>query len=290
LFIETIELQYLLQRLLAARYGLEHVNIINGETSAKRRDEFVREFQEGLNQNPSFDMMILGPKAAGVGLTLTAATHVIHLSRWWNPAVEEQCNDRIYRIGQSRDVTVHIPLAVHPDLSERSFDCILNNIMSRKRILFQDVLMPPVDADGGVGELVSELVGETSFDPTEIDKNDWLSFEKWVAKRARDTRQWTPNETPRTGDGGCDIMLTHRERTEKVIVQAKHTENIDQSMPKNALLEALEAKQRYGDPKARLVVITNARKFNGPAEKLAQENDIVLVCREGLALWPTHIV
>nr|WP_234837600.1 C-terminal helicase domain-containing protein [Sinorhizobium medicae] len=45
---------------------------------------------------------MLGPKAAGTGLTLTAATHVIHLSRWWNPAVEEQCNDRVHRIGQMR--------------------------------------------------------------------------------------------------------------------------------------------------------------------------------------------
>lgn len=53
--------------------------------------------------------MVLSPKAAGVGLTITAANHVIHLSRWWNPAVEDQCNDRVYRIGQSKAVTVHVP-------------------------------------------------------------------------------------------------------------------------------------------------------------------------------------
>lgn len=49
-------------------------------------------------------MLILGPKAAGTGLTLTAATHVIHRSRWWNPAVEEQYNDRVHRIGQTKPV------------------------------------------------------------------------------------------------------------------------------------------------------------------------------------------
>ena len=46
--------------------------------------------------------MILSPRAGGVGLTLTAANHVIHLSRWWNPAVEDQCTDRVFRIGQRR--------------------------------------------------------------------------------------------------------------------------------------------------------------------------------------------
>lgn len=65
-------------------------------------------------------MLILGPKAAGTGLTLMAATHVIHLSRWWNPAVEEQCNDRVHRIGQTRPVSVHIPMALHPELGAQS--------------------------------------------------------------------------------------------------------------------------------------------------------------------------
>jgi SNF2 family DNA or RNA helicase len=48
--------------------------------------------------------MILSPRAGGVGLTLTSANHVIHLSRWWNPAVEDQCTDRVYRIGQDQTV------------------------------------------------------------------------------------------------------------------------------------------------------------------------------------------
>ena len=52
--------------------------------------------------------MILSPKAGGVGLTLTAANNVIHLQRWWNPAVEDQCTDRVFRIGQTKDVNVYI--------------------------------------------------------------------------------------------------------------------------------------------------------------------------------------
>lgn len=79
--------------------------------------------------------MLLSPKAGGVGLMLTAANHVIHLSRWWNPAVEDQCTDRVYRIGQTKTVQVHIPLAIHPRFAEHSFDRNLHALLERKREL-----------------------------------------------------------------------------------------------------------------------------------------------------------
>ena len=69
------------------------MDLINGETPIQKRQVIVDRFQQG----GGFDLLVLGPKAAGTGLTLTSATHVIHLSRWWNPAVEEQCNDRVHR-------------------------------------------------------------------------------------------------------------------------------------------------------------------------------------------------
>ena len=64
--------------------------------------------------------MILSPRAGGVGLTLTAANHVIHLSRWWNPAVEDQCTDRVFRIGQHKTVHVYLPMAHGILVSETS--------------------------------------------------------------------------------------------------------------------------------------------------------------------------
>lgn len=96
---------------------------------------------------------MLGPKAAGTGLTLTAATHVIHLSRWWNPAVEEQCNDRVHRIGQTNPVTVHIPMAVHASYQDQSFDCLLQSLMMRKRRLASSALWPMGDTQDDVAEL-----------------------------------------------------------------------------------------------------------------------------------------
>jgi SNF2 family DNA or RNA helicase len=142
-FLESREHQPVLADLLRARYSLPRLPmIINGQTPTASRQKYVQTFQ---NERDRFDIMILSPKAAGVGLTLTAANHVIHLSRWWNPAVEDQCTDRIYRLGQERNVHVYYPLAIHsqPHLRDYSFDLQLHQLLERKRTLSRDVLMPP---------------------------------------------------------------------------------------------------------------------------------------------------
>jgi non-specific serine/threonine protein kinase len=77
--------------------------VLHGATPACRRAELVQAFQ--AESGPPF--FVLSLKAGGVGLNLTAASHVVHFDRWWNPAVENQATDRAYRIGQRRNVLVH---------------------------------------------------------------------------------------------------------------------------------------------------------------------------------------
>ena len=77
--------------------------VLHGETEVKKRKDLVRQFQEDENV-PFF---VLSLKAGGAGLNLTAASHVIHFDRWWNPAVENQATDRAFRIGQTKNVLVH---------------------------------------------------------------------------------------------------------------------------------------------------------------------------------------
>jgi hypothetical protein len=115
-FIEHRDMQFRFAELVRHLFQLERIDVINGDTPIPKRQEIVNRFQRHLATDAGFDVLILGPKAAGTGLTLTAANQVIHLSRWWNPAVEEQCNDRVHRIGQSRPVSVHVPMALHPEL------------------------------------------------------------------------------------------------------------------------------------------------------------------------------
>jgi SNF2 family DNA or RNA helicase len=100
-FTQFTEFAQMLVPHLAARFG-QDVLYLHGGTPKNRRDEMVARFQSG-DGPPIF---LLSLKAGGTGLNLTAANHVVHLDRWWNPAVENQATDRAFRIGQKRKVQV----------------------------------------------------------------------------------------------------------------------------------------------------------------------------------------
>ncbi len=100
-FTQYAEFGRMLQPYLAARTGCP-VLFLHGGTPKKQRDAMVARFQEA--DEPM--LFLLSLKAGGTGLNLTAANHVIHVDRWWNPAVEDQATDRAFRIGQRRDVQV----------------------------------------------------------------------------------------------------------------------------------------------------------------------------------------
>ncbi len=157
IFCEDLEMQAFLAMAVQERFGLRRLpTCISGEVAGVRRQELVQAFQTAPL---GFDVMILSPKAGGVGLTITAANHVIHLSRWWNPAVEDQATDRVYRIGQTRPVTVHIPVATHPDpvIGPSSFDHRLDELMERKRALSRGLLLPP-EGEGDVEDLLAGVL------------------------------------------------------------------------------------------------------------------------------------
>ncbi|MDR3033051.1 MAG: DEAD/DEAH box helicase [Kitasatospora sp.] len=99
-FTQYVAMARLLERHLADR-GVP-AQLLHGGTPVAKREDLVRRFQEG--EVPVF---LLSLKAAGTGLNLTRADHVVHFDRWWNPAVEAQATDRAYRIGQTRPVQVH---------------------------------------------------------------------------------------------------------------------------------------------------------------------------------------
>lgn len=159
-FLESLDLQDAdqLPLLLKRRYGLARLPmVINGQVGTEARQARVNDFQ----RERGFDVMLLSPKAGGVGLTLTAANHVVHLSRWWNPAVEDQCSDRVYRIGQTRPVHIYYPLAVLPEAQEYSFDVQLQQLMDRKRKLAQDLLAAPAFTAEDYQELVKGTLRST---------------------------------------------------------------------------------------------------------------------------------
>lgn len=160
-FLESLDLQEAdqLPTLLQRRYGLPRLPmVINGQVSTEARQARVDAFQ----RERGFDVMLLSPKAGGVGLTLTAANHVVHLSRWWNPAVEDQCSDRVYRIGQTKPVHIYYPLAILADAEESSFDVQLQRLMDRKRQLAQNLLAAPAFSREDYEELLAGTMGRTA--------------------------------------------------------------------------------------------------------------------------------
>ncbi|MBS4212668.1 DEAD/DEAH box helicase [Neobacillus rhizophilus] len=101
IFTQYIEMGEMIRSTLKKKFGIE-VPFLNGSVPKTQRDTMIERFQNG-----EFPVFLLSLKAGGTGLNLTAANHVIHYDRWWNPAVENQATDRAYRIGQSRFVHVH---------------------------------------------------------------------------------------------------------------------------------------------------------------------------------------
>ncbi|MFE9582404.1 DEAD/DEAH box helicase [Nocardia sp. NPDC006044] len=119
LFTQFREFGELIAPYLVERFGTE-IPFLHGGVPKARRDTMVTRFQE--LDGPS--LMLLSLKAGGTGLNLTAANHVVHLDRWWNPAVENQATDRAYRIGQQRNVQVRKLVCV--DTIEERIDEMIN--------------------------------------------------------------------------------------------------------------------------------------------------------------------
>jgi SNF2 family DNA or RNA helicase len=105
-FTQFAEMGHMLRAHLRSLFGVD-VLFLHGGTPQKQRDRMVARYQRGGSQDHDTPIFVLSLKAGGTGLNLTAANHVFHFDRWWNPAVENQATDRAFRIGQARDVQVH---------------------------------------------------------------------------------------------------------------------------------------------------------------------------------------
>jgi non-specific serine/threonine protein kinase len=132
--------------------------VLHGETPVKNRKELVRRFQE----DESVGFFVLSLKAGGTGLNLTAASHVVHFDRWWNPAVENQATDRAFRIGQKNNVLVH-KFVCQGTVEEK-----IDQMIESKRQIAQDML------EGGAGVLLTEMKDDELLKMVALDLNTAL--------------------------------------------------------------------------------------------------------------------
>ncbi|MCX5197338.1 DEAD/DEAH box helicase [Streptomyces sp. NBC_00249] len=143
-FTQYVAMARILEKHLTAR-GIAS-QLLHGGTPVARREELVDRFQSG--EVPVF---LLSLKAAGTGLNLTRAGHVVHYDRWWNPAVEEQATDRAYRIGQTQ------PVQVHRIIAEGTVEDRIAELLARKQALADSVL---AGGEGALTELTDAELAE----------------------------------------------------------------------------------------------------------------------------------
>jgi len=129
--------------------------VLHGETEVKKRRDLVRRFQE----EEAVPFFVLSLKAGGAGLNLTAASHVVHFDRWWNPAVESQATDRAFRIGQSKNVLVH-KFVCRGTVEEK-----IDQMIESKRQFSKDLI------EGGAELLLTELQDEDLLKLVALDLN-----------------------------------------------------------------------------------------------------------------------
>jgi HJR/Mrr/RecB family endonuclease len=247
-----------LSRLIEYKFGCPKPEFIRGDTIPGQRQEVVNRF----STLRGFAVLILSPRAAGVGLNIVAANHVIHLDRWWNPAVEDQCTDRAYRIGATKDVFVHTIGAVHPQLGENSYDVILDQLLRRRRDVSRRIFS---SSEITAADFADVLAKDTSEDQQEnivkgIDRSGYLGLEEFVRDKIIDQGLHAVL-TRSTGDGGADIVVRNEIGDITYLVQCKHTNNIDVPIDAGLVQDARRVRENWRATGAIVIGVTNAKAF-----------------------------
>ncbi|ACY51402.1 helicase [Vibrio antiquarius] len=226
IFAVNKRLQSFLSVTLGQIYNLGPLSVINGDAKAvaKRKSAPTRKSMiSDFEAKEGFNLIVMSPVAAGVGLTVVGANHVVHLERHWNPAKEAQATDRVYRIGQEKDVHIYIPLLHHPEFE--SFDVNLHRLLTQKTLLKDAVVTPEdvVPQPAGVGGVVSGDLIDKRITAAELDKLSWQQFEalcvELLAKITDSESAWLTNSG---ADHGADgVLLSNRGN---ILVQAKFTQ------------------------------------------------------------------
>lgn len=290
IFSESRKMQKILKVIIEKVFNISVATPINGEMNSEYRQKVVDKF----NAEQGFAVLVLSPLAAGVGLNIASANHVIHLSRHWNPAKEDQATDRAYRIGQTKDVEVCIPMAVHPDFGENgTFDKKLDQLLEYKRQLSYKVLIPTADdEEDGLG-MFKAIMGDPNgelrreklyYDINEIDHVEGKFFEKIIEKLYcnMDFEAW---KTPDSNDNGADVVAISKNTGNNFLIQCKKTGNIENNLGKEGIYEVSGALPCYKKELNKTfvgVVITNATDFTKGAKELANANGIKLIVRKDL--------
>jgi SNF2 family DNA or RNA helicase/Holliday junction resolvase len=281
-FCEFRNMQRLLQYYIEQTFKVR-ADIINGDTTAAAGHAASRQKRIGaFQEKPGFGVIVLSPVAVGFGVNIQAANHVIHYTRTWNPAKEDQATDRAYRIGQRKDVYVYYPVVTAEDFA--TFDVKLDQLLAEKRELASDMLNGSGDLSPSEFEIAEIIPGGLSGDIQEqIDlevalRMEWRHFEGLAAvlwsKQGYDLCYCTPS----SNDHGVDVVAIAGDHGVLIQTKTSSNEGIKLGWETVKDLVAGEAfyRRRHPNVEFKKVGLSN-QFFNAQAYEQADLNDVTLI-------------
>ena len=279
------QLQSYLKQVLVNEFNF-NIEIINGDDSGKgnaSRQNTIDKFQKDKDK---FNILILSPRAAGVGLNIAGANHVIHYGRWWNPAKEMQATDRAYRIGQKKDVMVYYLINKDPKNKFKTFDETLHELlMSRIELANNFLEVSNIDLDGILIKQMTEEAYNLKQTPTNnktvidfkkvklLDHDQFEAFVSCIYDEMGYTSILCPNCFP-----GVDVIAFND--NEIRLIQCKHS-NFGCIKDSSAIDNVLDGRDRLINklnPNKKIILscITNT-EFDRDAVKAAKYSGIELL-------------
>lgn len=281
-FCEFRNIQRLLQHYIEETFNVRP-DIINGDTSATAshtasRQKRIKAFQE----KPGFGVIILSPIAVGFGVNIQAANHVIHYTRTWNPAKEDQATDRAYRIGQTKEVYVYYPVVYADDFT--TFDVKLDQLLTKKRELASDMLNGSGDltpGDFNIADVVPKGGAGALDERIDLDialQMEWRHFEGLAAALWSKQGYELCYCTPGSNDHGVDVVAISGNRG--ALIQTKTSSNEGTRLGWETVKDVVagEAFYRRKHPNVtfKKVGVTN-QFFNAQAHEQAELNGVELI-------------
>ena len=291
IFVTSRKMQRILKRFLEKALGISIQPPINGELIGLKRQQIV----DAFNQKEGFAILILSAEAGGVGFNITAANHVIHLSRCWNPAKEDQATDRVYRIGQKKEVHVYLPIAQYE--GGDSFDVKLDQLLQYKRSLSQSVIFPTADTEVDGQDMYNKLVGWNNdmesgsacstasyWTIEDTDKVTGDVFERMVAKLYASIPGYAAEETKQTNNYGVDVVVETDQKSRRGLL-VRCQQMMGESLPHDSV-EAIYSAIPFYEKKLGYhfsgVVVTNALDFTSHDKERAAAAGVKLIARQDL--------
>ncbi|CAK0739235.1 restriction system protein [Gammaproteobacteria bacterium] len=272
-FTDFRDIQLGLQHYIESVFGIRPA-IVNGstKTTSKRgghsRQSIIDDFQTALG----FNVLILGTTAIGFGVNIVGANHVIHYTRAWNPAKEDQATDRAYRIGQTRPVHVYYPTVTSPHFV--TFEAKLDLLLDSKRNLSEDILngIPGLTLEDW--EDLQTVVGRPAYTPMRVlpkylEHIEARAFERLCLRLWQQQGYTDVYSTPTIGDGGVDVVAINRDTGRGCLIQCKtsaHNRPMGWDAVKDVVTGAAAYEYRHPKVSFQKIAVTNQHLSNAASK------------------------